>query len=1151
MVMTKKFSEFTEANLSDPTNKVVGVGGGVNFKTDKITEWTTGARPLAPLDGVLGFNTTIHLYEYWDATANVWQQLGTGDAGTVTQVDTGTGLTGGPIITSGTVSFATIAANSFWANTTGVVAVPTVTSLSAFLLSANNLSDLPNKVTARTNLGVAIGSNVEAWSVILDQISAGIWAGSSSITTLGTVSTGTWHGSTIDVAHGGSGKTSFTAYAVICAGTSATNPFQNVSGIGTTGQVLTSNGAGTLPTWQNTTGSGTVNSGLINQVAYYASAGTTLSGLATSNSGVLITSVGGVPSISSTLPVGVQTNITQLGVITVGSWQSTPIALAFGGTNANLTASNGGIFYSTATAGAILAGTSTSNQILMSGASSSPSWSTAVYPVSTTINQLLYSSSANNITGLATMANATLVTDGSSIPSLSQTLPSNVQGNITEVGTIASGVWNGTPVDVAHGGTGDTTFTAYAVICGGTTATGSLQNVSGLGTGGQVLTSNGAGTLPTWQNAVGAGTVNAGTINDLAFYASSTNAVSPLTTANNGVLVTSNTGVPSISSTLPAAVQGNITALGTITSGVWNGSTIDVPHGGTGNTTFTAFSVICAGTSATAPFQNVSGLGSSGQVLTSNGAGGLPTWQNTTGSGTVNSGAINDLAYYAAAGSTISGLATANNGVLITSAGGVPSISSTLPLAVQTNITELGVVTVGSWDATPVALAFGGTNANLTANNGGIFYSTATAGAILLGTATANQILMSGASSAPSWSTATYPSSTSINRILYSSAANVVGQITTLASGILITDVSGVPSISQTLPSTVQGNITALGTITSGIWNGTTIDVAHGGTGNTTFTAFSLIAAGTTATGPFENVSGVGSSGQVLTSNGAGTLPTWQASAGSGTVNSGTANQLAYYATTGTAVSGLASANGGVLVTSNTGVPSILAGSGTTGTMLQATESGTPAWSTTTWPATATVNRLLWVSATNVISDLATGNNGVLVTSAGGVPSISSTLPAFTTSSITFSPTTGGIVGTTTNDNAAAGKTGEYISAGVLVGSAVALTTGVSKTVTNISLTAGDWDVSGSVISNPAGTTTSTSLAMGISIVNNTFGTLGAENNFALISSTTGAAVAQALSNGSMRLSLSGTTTVYLIASSQFAVSTMGAYGFIGARRVR
>lgn len=70
--------------------------------------------------------------------------------------------------------------------------------------------------------------------------------------------------------------------------------------------------------------------------------------------------------------------------------------------------------------------------------------------------------------------------------------------------------------------------------------------------------------------------------------------------------------------------------------------------------------------------------------------------------------------------------------------------------------------------------------------------------------------------------------------------------------------------------------ITTLGTITTGTWNGTAVDVAHGGTGNTTFTAYSVICAGTTATGIFQNVSGVGSSTQVLTSNGAAALPTWQ-----------------------------------------------------------------------------------------------------------------------------------------------------------------------------------------------------------------------------------------------------------------------------------
>lgn len=59
-----------------------------------------------------------------------------------------------------------------------------------------------------------------------------------------------------------------------------------------------------------------------------------------------------------------------------------------------------------------------------------------------------------------------------------------------------------------------------------------------------------------------------------------------------------------------------------------------------------------------------------------------------SGSGTVNSGTVNELAYYAATGTAISGLATANNGILVTSNTGVPSISSTLPQAVINNLTS-------------------------------------------------------------------------------------------------------------------------------------------------------------------------------------------------------------------------------------------------------------------------------------------------------------------------------------------------------------------------------------------------------------------------------------------------------------------------------
>lgn len=80
--------------------------------------------------------------------------------------------------------------------------------------------------------------------------------GSSQITTLGTISTGVWQGTAITVANGGTGNTTFTAYSVICAGTSSTGTFQNVSGVGTSGQLLTSNGASALPTWQAAGGAG-------------------------------------------------------------------------------------------------------------------------------------------------------------------------------------------------------------------------------------------------------------------------------------------------------------------------------------------------------------------------------------------------------------------------------------------------------------------------------------------------------------------------------------------------------------------------------------------------------------------------------------------------------------------------------------------------------------------------------------------------------------------------------------------------------------------------------------------------------------------------------------------------------------------------------
>lgn len=63
--------------------------------------------------------------------------------------------------------------------------------------------------------------------------------------------------------------------------------------------------------------------------------------------------------------------------------------------------------------------TSTAGQVLQSaGASADPAFSTATYPSTTTINQLLYSSAANTVTGLATANRAVLTTGATGVPVL-------------------------------------------------------------------------------------------------------------------------------------------------------------------------------------------------------------------------------------------------------------------------------------------------------------------------------------------------------------------------------------------------------------------------------------------------------------------------------------------------------------------------------------------------------------------------------------------------------------------------------------------------------------------------------------------------------------------------------------------------------------
>jgi hypothetical protein len=169
---------------------------------------------------------------------------------------------------------------------------------------------------------------------------------------------------------------------------------------------------------------------------------------------------------------------------------------------------------------------------------------------------------------------------------------------------------------------------------------------------------------------------------------------------------------------------------------------------------------------------------------------------------------------------------------------------------------------------------------------------------------------------------------------------------------------------------------------------------------------------------------------------------------------------------------------------------------------------------------------------------------------AGGVTSVIGNTGAVTLGQLTA----GGLApsaGVTNGSNAAAGQVGEYISSTVLVGSAVALTSSTAADVTSISLTAGDWDVWGNVGFNPGGTTTYTALDGWINTVSATGPTQPGNGAAFGIQAPLTAGQAQLFPVGMTRISIASTTTVYLGAFATFGTSTLSAFGFIGARRVR
>lgn len=124
----------------------------------------------------------------------------------------------------------------------------------------------PNTTTTRKFLrqtGDGTNGAAPAWDTVtktdvglsnVENTALSSWAGSTNITTLGTIASGTWNATQIGAVYGGTGITSYAAGDIIYA--SAINTLSKLTA-GTAGQVLTISGG--VPTWATpSSGSGTV-----------------------------------------------------------------------------------------------------------------------------------------------------------------------------------------------------------------------------------------------------------------------------------------------------------------------------------------------------------------------------------------------------------------------------------------------------------------------------------------------------------------------------------------------------------------------------------------------------------------------------------------------------------------------------------------------------------------------------------------------------------------------------------------------------------------------------------------------------------------------------------------------------------------------------
>lgn len=439
----------------------------------------------------------------------------------------------------------------------------------------------------RVALGMIMAGSASQSTQAANTVFAGPTTGAAAAPTFRALVAADFPSALWTVSQGGTGLASLTAYALLAGGTTSTGVMQQVSGLGTLGQVLTSAGAAALPTWESIPPvvpsaltrvddtNVTLTLGGSPTTALLAATSLTLGWagtLAAARGGTGVSSLGTISRTDDTNVTltlgGTPTNSTIQSVSFTMGW-SGQLALARGGSNASLTASNGGIVYSDASAMAVLSGTATAGQHLVSGSNAAPSWSTSTFPSTSAAGTVLASLTANTITataapvlGIPGTTMGTLALSGSTSGTVTLT-PQATAGSPTltlpnTTGTLAASATAPITLNATTGAIGITAAaltrtddTNVTLTLGGTPTTALLAATS--------ITAGWTGQLAVGRGGTGAATFTANGV----LYGNTTSAIQVTAQgAANSVLI-ANAGAPAFSAT-PTVTSITTTADSTI-----------------------------------------------------------------------------------------------------------------------------------------------------------------------------------------------------------------------------------------------------------------------------------------------------------------------------------------------------------------------------------------------------------------------------------------------------------------------------------------------------------------------------------------------------------------------------------------------------------